>query len=121
MTATRRRSLQLPGSAQRQRHVFRRRRHPPRWRQVGVGLLLIGLGAVMLYGLLQLPERLDTVLLLSTAIAQLISGLRSLLLGLLQLLGVVLVVLVALLALMLLAGGLVRLVRAVMPRSSRQA
>jgi hypothetical protein len=31
------------------------------------------------------------------------------------------VVLVALLALMLLAGGLVRLVRAVMPRSSRQA
>lgn len=121
MTSTRRRSLQLPGSAQRQRHVFRRRRHPPRWRQMAVGLLFISFGAVMLYGLLQLPERLDTVLLLSTAIAELISGLRSLLLGLLQLLGVVLVVLVALLALMLLVGGLVRLVRAVLPRSTRQA
>ncbi len=85
-----------------------------------MGLLFISLGAVILYGLLQLPERLDTLLLLSTAIAQLISGLRSLLLGLLQLLGVVLVVLVALLALMLVVGGLVRLVRAVMPRTSRQ-
>lgn len=120
MTSTRRRSLQLPGSSQRQRQVFRRRRHPPRWRQAGMGLLFISLGALMLYGLLQLPERLDTVLLLSTAIAQLISGLRALLLGLLQLLGVVLVVLVALLGLMLLVGGLVRLVRAVIPRSSRQ-
>jgi len=119
MTSTRRRSLQLPGSAQRQRHVFRRRQ-PPRWRQVTMGLLFISLGAVILYGLLQLPERLDTLLLLSTAIAQLISGLRSLLLGLLQLLGVVLVVLVALLALMLVVGGLVRLVRSVMPRTSRQ-
>jgi hypothetical protein len=85
-----------------------------------MGLLFISLGAVILYGLLQLPERLDTLLLLSTAIAQLISGLRSLLLGLLQLLGVVLVVLVALLALMLVVGGLVRLVRSVMPRTSRQ-
>jgi hypothetical protein len=116
MTSTRRRSLQLPGANQRQRRVFRSRRQPPRWRQFGVGLVFIALGAVMLYGLLQLPERLDTVLLLSTAIAQLISGLRSLLLGLLQLLAVVLVVLVALLALMLLVGGLVRLVRTFIPR-----
>ena len=53
MTSTRRRSLQLPGSAQRQRHVFRRRRQPPRWRQVAMGLLFISLGAVILYGLLQ--------------------------------------------------------------------
>ena len=117
MTTTRRRSLQLPGSSQRERHVFRRRRQPPRWRQFGVGLLFIALGAVILYGLLQLPERLDTVLLLSTAIAELISGLRSLLLGLLQLLAVVLVVLVALLALMLVIGGLVRLVRTFIPRA----
>jgi hypothetical protein len=56
-------------------------------------------------------------MLLSTAIAQLISGLRSLLLGLLQLMAVVLVVLVALLALMLVVGGLVRLVRTFIPRS----
>ena len=117
MTSTRRRSLQLPGTSQRQRRVFRVRRQPPRWRQFGMGLVFLALGAVMLYGLLQLPERLDTVLLLSTAIAELISGLRSLVLGLLQLLAVVLVVLVALLALMLLAGGLVRLVRTFLPRS----
>jgi hypothetical protein len=57
------------------------------------------------------------VLVLSTAIAQLISGLRSLLLGVLQLLAVVLVVLVALLALMLLVGGVVRVVRSLLPRS----
>lgn len=116
MTSPRRRSLQLPLSAQRQRHVFRRRRHPPRWRQFVVGLLFMALGAAMLFGLVQLPERLDTVLLLSNALAQLISGVRALLLGLLQLFGVVLVVLVALLALLLLVGGGVRLVRALMPR-----
>jgi hypothetical protein len=117
MTTTRRRSLQLPGSSQRQRHVFRRRRHPPRWRQFGMGVLFMALGALMLYGLLQLPERLDTVLLLSTAIAQLITGLRALVLGLLQLMAVVLVVLVALLALILVVGGLVRMVRTFIPRS----
>ncbi len=117
MTTPRRRSLQLPVASQRQRQVFRRRRQPPRWRQFGVGLVFMVLGAVMLLGLLQLPERLDTVLLLSTAIAQLIGGLRSLLLGLLQLLAVMLVVLVALLALLLLVGGLVRLVRSLLPHS----
>jgi len=117
MSTPRRRSLQLPVASQRQRQVFRRRRHPPRWRQFGVGLVFMVLGAVMLLGLLQLPERLDTVLLLSTAIAQLIGGLRSLLLGLLQLLAVVLVVLVALLALLLLVGGLVRLVRSLLPHA----
>ena len=117
MTTPRSRSLQLPVASKRQRQVFRRRRHPPRWRQFGVGLVFIVLGGVMLLGLLQLPERLDTVLLLSTAIAQLVGGLRSLLLGLLQLLAVLLVVLVALLALLLLVGGLVRLVRSLLPHS----
>jgi len=116
MTSPRRRTLQLPLSSQGQRQVFRRRRQPPRWRQFGIGVLLLALAGVMLYGLVQLPERLDTVLLLSTAIAQLIAGVRSLALGLLQLLGVVLVVLVALLALVLLVAGVVRLVRSVLPR-----
>jgi hypothetical protein len=81
-----------------------------------MGIVLITLAAVMLYGLVQLPERLDTVLLLSTSIAQLIAGVRALVLGLLQLLAVVLVVLVALLALVLLVAGAIRLVRALMPR-----
>ncbi len=116
MTTPRRRSLHLPLSSRNQRQVFRRRRQPPRWRQFGMGIVLITLAGVMLYGLVQLPERLDTVLLLSTAIAQLIAGVRALVLGLLQLLAVVLVVLVALLALVLLVAGAIRLVRALMPR-----
>ena len=116
MTTPRSRSLHLPLSSRGQRQVFRRRRQPPRWRQFGMGIVLITLAAVMLYGLVQLPERLDTVLLLSTAIAQLIAGVRALVLGLLQLLAVVLVVLVALLALVLLAAGGMRLVRAFLPR-----
>jgi hypothetical protein len=119
MTSHRRRSLQLPPSARRQRQVFRRRQ-PPRWRQFGMGLLLMLLGGILLFGLMQLPERLDTVLLLSTSLAQLISGLRSLVLGLLQLFGVVLLVAVALLSLLLLVGGAVRLVRSLMPRPRQQ-
>ncbi len=116
MTVQRRRSLQLPLSAQRQQRVSRQRRRPARWRQLLVGLLFIALGVLLLYGLLQLPERLDTVLLLSTALAQLISGVRSLLLGMLQLIAVVLVVVIALLALLLLVGGCVRFVRSLLPR-----
>jgi len=85
-----------------------------------MGLLLMLLGGILLFGLMQLPERLDTVLLLSTSLAQLISGLRSLVLGLLQLFGVVLLVAVALLSLLLLVGGAVRLVRSLMPRPRQQ-
>ena len=56
MTTPRRRSLHLPLSSRNQRQVFRRRRQPPRWRQFGMGIVLITLAAVMLYGLVQLPE-----------------------------------------------------------------
>lgn len=118
MTDSRRRALQLPLTSERQRRVFRRRRQPSRLRQFSSGVLLTSLAVALLVGLLQLPERLDAVLLLSTAIAQLISGVRDLLLGLLQLLAVVLVVLVALLALLLLLGGAVRMLRALLPRGS---
>ena len=77
-------------------------------------MLLIALGCGLLVGLLQLPERLDTLLLVSTAIANLISGLSRFLIGLLQLLGVLLLVLVAIGALLLLVAGLLRLVRALL-------
>jgi hypothetical protein len=119
MTGSRRRSLQLPhtGSAERQGTTHRRRFS--RWRLFWTGLLYVALGSAMLLGLMQLPERLDAFLLLSTSIAKLIAGLQGVVVGLLQLLAVALVVLVALLALVLLVGGIVRLVRSLLPRPRR--
>jgi hypothetical protein len=97
------------------RRVFQRRRRPLRWKQAGSGLLLIALGCGLLVGLMQLPERLDTLLLVSTAIANLIAGLGRFLQGLLQLMGVLLLALVAIGALVLLLAGGVRLLRAFLP------
>ena len=99
----------------RQRKVFQHRRRPGRWKQAFSGLLLLALGAGLLVGLMQLPKRLDTLLLVSTAIANLIGGLGRFLQGLLQLLGVLLLVMVAIGALLLLVAGLVRLLRSVLP------
>jgi hypothetical protein len=58
-----------------------------------------------------IPERFDTLLLVSTAIANVIGGLSRLGMGLLQLTGVLVVALLALLALVLLLGGMVRVAR----------
>lgn len=120
MTSPRRRSLQLPHTGSADRQGSRRRRRISRWRLFWSGLLYVALGSAMLVGLMQLPERLDAFLLLSTSIAKLIGGLQGVVVGLLQLLAVALVVLVALLALVLLAGGIVRLVRCLLPRPRRQ-
>lgn len=97
------------------RKVFQQRRRPGRWTQAFSGLLLLALGAGLLVALMQLPERLDTMLLVSTAIANLIGGLGRFVQGLLQLLAVLLLVLVAIGALLLLVAGLVRLLRSVLP------
>jgi len=110
-------SLQLPtpkGPTPGKGLQLRRRRRRPssRWRQVGAGLLLILSGTLILLGLVQLPERLDALLLVSSAISNLISGLSRLIMGVLQLGSVIFVALLALLALLLLIGGSVRLVRA---------
>jgi hypothetical protein len=94
------------------RRVFRQRPQGPRWQQIGAGLLMMALGAGLLVGLMQLPERLDTLLLVSTAIANLIGGLGRFLVGLLQLLGVLLLAGAAIGALLLLLAGAVRLIRA---------
>lgn len=89
-----------------------RRRRPSRARQVITALALGGSGACLLASLMLIPERLDALLLVSTAIANVIGGLSRLGLGLLQLTGVLVVALLALLALVLLLGGMVRLARA---------
>lgn len=97
----------------------RRRRPPSRWLQACLGLALAGVGALLLLGLMLIPERLDALLLVSTAIAHVIGGLSRLAMGLAQLAAVLLVALLALLALLLLLGGLVRLLRALVPPISR--
>jgi hypothetical protein len=61
--------------------------------------------------LMGLAERLNTVLLVSQAVANLIRGLSLLATGLLQLLALLLVAVMALLAMLLLLGGLTRLLR----------
>ena len=106
-----------PRSGQRRsnlRRVFRRPKRQGRWKQALTGLLLLALGAGLLVGLMQLPERLDTVLMVSTAIANLISGLSRFLTGVLQLLAVLLLVVLAIAALLLLLAGGVRLLRALL-------
>jgi hypothetical protein len=120
MTSPRRRALQLPATGSANRRVFRRRRRPARWRQAGTALLLGGLGVGLLLALLQLPERFDTFLVLSTALANLIGGVQQALWGLVQLLAVVLLVLVAIAALGLVAAGLIRLVKAFWPQPSQR-
>ena len=113
------RNLQLPNPAlvpsHRMGRPARRRRRISRLRQVLVGLLLVTAGIALLLILLRLPSQLDTVLLVSTAIANLIKGLTHIGLGLLQLVGVLSVALLALLALVFLGAGLSRLIRALGP------
>jgi hypothetical protein len=119
MTSPRRRTLQLPATGASTRRVFRRKRRPARWRQAALALLLGGAGIALLLGLLQLPERFDTFLVLSTALANLIGGVQQALWGLVQLLAVVLLVLAAIVALGLVVAGLIRLVRAFWPQPAR--
>lgn len=115
-------TLQLPrpGSPpeRKPRRLPRRRRHQARWRQAGFGLVLLLAGSGLLALLLLLTSRLDALLLLNAAIANLLRGLQQVGLALLQLLVMLLVVVLVLLALLLLVGGAVRLVRAAWPGRS---
>jgi len=113
--APKRLTLRRPGRRSRAwRPGAKRKRPPARIRQLAEALLLLAGGVGLLLGLMRLPERLDTLLLVSNAIANLIGGLSKLGLGLLQLLGVLVLVGVVLLALAFLLGGLVRLARALL-------
>jgi hypothetical protein len=114
--AAKRRTLQLPRTGRVDRRVFSPPSRVPRWRQLLVALALGALGAGLLILLLQLPDRFDTVLVLSQALSSLVGGVRQFFEGLLQLLGLVLLVLLALLALALLVIAAVRLVRALGPQ-----
>ena len=105
-----------PKGSKVERQVFRRKRPPVRWKQGAAGVLIAAAGAGLVVGLMQLPQRLDTLLLLSTALANVIRGVQLLLLGLLQVVAVVLLVAVAVGALVLVVAGLVRFVRAFLSR-----
>lgn len=120
MTSPRQRTLQLPQAAPKARRVFRQRRRRARWQQLSTGLLSLAGGAGLMYGLMLLPERLDTLLLMSNAIANLIGGLSRFGMGLLQLMAVLALAAVALGALVLLLAGVVRLLKALWPEPPRQ-
>jgi Mg2+/Co2+ transporter CorB len=114
----RRRPGNRPKGSKSERQVFRRKRAPLRWKEGFSGVLIGSAGAGVVVGLLQLPERLDTLLLLSTALANVIRGVQLFLLGLLQVLAVVVLVAAAVGALVLVVAGLVRFVRAFLPRKT---
>ena len=120
MTSPRQRTLLLPKAAPKARRVFRQRRRRARWQQLGTGMLSLAGGAGLMFGLMLLPERLDTLLLVSNAIANLIGGLSRFGMGLLQLVAVLALAAVALGALVLLLAGVVRLLKALWPEPPRQ-
>ena len=120
MTSPRQRTLLLPKAAPKARRVFRQRRRRARWQQLGTGLLSLAGGAGLMFGLMLLPERLDTLLLVSNAIANWIGGLSRFGMGLLQLVAVLALAAVALGALVLLLAGVVRLLKALWPEPPRQ-
>ncbi len=116
---TRQRRLRVVGSssgaADRHRPLFRKRKAKNRPRLIFEAVLMMAGGVGLLVLLLKLPQLidLDSLLLVSTALAHLIGGLSQLLMGILQLLGVLLLGGLALLALLCLLGGLVRFVQVV--------
>jgi hypothetical protein len=101
------------------RQTRRRRRRSGRLGQAGAGLLLGAAGVAILMLLVRLPEWLDTLLLVSNAVANLIGGLGRFMTGVLQLAGVLGVGVLALFALLLLVAGGVRLIRAAAPRPGK--
>ncbi len=105
------------------RTVFSRKRRPSVViRETILALLNVGLGAGLLVALLQLPSRLDSLLIFSKVISTLIAGLSQIGLGLmalgtglLQMIGILLLLGMALMALMLVGNGAVRLLRMLLP------
>ena len=116
--------LHLPSPLQPRRSSPPRRSRPlrrrARWRQAAIGLAMGAAGTTTLLGLVQVPERIDTQLLVSDAVSNVMRGLGNLFLGIFQLAGVVATVILALLALVLLVGGTLRVLKALFPRFSRR-
>ncbi len=104
------------------RKVFRKRRTRSPWRECLLALLNAAIGLGLLVALLQLPARLDSLLLVSKVISAVLDGLGQIGLGLLQLLaglaqllGLLVVVALAVGALWLVGNGLFRLLRLLVP------
>ncbi|MDP7994329.1 MAG: hypothetical protein RAK21_05135 [Synechococcus sp. SP2 MAG] len=100
---------------QRQRRVFSKsKRHSTRvpvWRMFLESLLLLMLGTGLLAGLSWLPTKVDAIVVVSEAIADLIRGLSQLLEAFLGLSAVILIAALLVLGLLALLSGLIRLVR----------
>ena len=97
-----------------QRRVFRpRRRFPygPVLRQLTMVMLMLAAAAGVAVLLHQLPQQVDIMMLLSTAIDDLIGGVQQLLEAMLGLGAIVLIAAISLVAAVLLLGALWRLIR----------
>ncbi|MCP9771395.1 hypothetical protein KBY66_01920 [Synechococcus sp. Tobar12-5m-g] len=104
------------------RKVFRKRRSRAPWREALFALLNMAVGIGVLVALLQLPARLDSLLVVSKVISTLLKalsrigeGLALLAAGLAQTFGILLVVGLAIAALLLLANGVFRILRLGIP------
>ena len=99
----------------RERSVFsQRKRHSKRvpvWRMLLESVLLLLLGSGLLAGLSWLPTKVDAIVVVSEAIADLIRGLSQLLEAFLGLSAVILIAGLLVLGLLALSSGLFRLIR----------
>ena len=114
MTSKNIRRLNRP---QRERRVFSQRkrfsRRFPVWRMLLESVLLLLLGTGLLAGLSWLPTKVDAIVVVSEAIADLIRGLSQLLEAFLGLSAAVLIAALLVLGLLALLSGLIRLVRTI--------
>ncbi|MDA7433520.1 hypothetical protein N8501_02570 [Synechococcus sp. AH-601-N10] len=114
MTSKNIRRLNRP---QRERRVFSQRKRSSRrfpvWRMLLESVLLLLLGTGLLAGLSWLPTKVDAIVVVSEAIADLIRGLSQLLEAFLGLSAAVLIAALLVLGLLALLSGLIRLVRTI--------
>ena len=100
---------------QRERRVFSQRKRQskrlPVWRLLLESVLLLMLGSGLLSGLSWLPTKVDGIVVVSEAIADLIRGISQLLEGFLGLLAVIVIAALLVLGLLALISGLIRFVR----------
>ena len=88
---------------------------PGRWQALVMALAWMAAGLGLIFGLSQLPSRLDTLLFFSTALGNISVGLVHLGLGIIQTLGALVLIGLVVASLILLLGGLVRIARLINP------
>jgi len=110
-------SIRRLNRPQRERRVFSQRKRSSRrfpvWRMLLESVLLLLLGTGLLAGLSWLPTKVDAIVVVSEAIADLIRGLSQLLEAFLGLSAAVLIAALLVLGLLALLSGLIRLVRTI--------